>query len=36
LAGTNSQGKLSFYLDVRPKLNTWEGWRMRFNRFWGL
>jgi len=20
---------LSFHLDVRPKLNTWEGWRMR-------
>lgn len=29
-------GKLSFYLDVRPKLNTMEGWRMRFSRFWGL
>jgi cytochrome c heme-lyase len=29
-------GKLSFYLDVRPKLNTWEGWRMRFSRFVGL
>lgn len=28
--------KLSFYLDVRPKLNSWEGWRMRFNKFWGL
>lgn len=26
-------GKLSFYLDVRPKLNTWEGWRMRIGRF---
>ena len=22
-------GKLNFYLDVRPKLNSWEGWRMR-------
>ena len=20
---------LNFYLDVRPKLNTWEGWKMR-------
>ncbi|KAL8828010.1 MAG: hypothetical protein Q9170_006781 [Blastenia crenularia] len=20
---------LAFYLDVRPKLNSWEGWRMR-------
>ena len=29
-------GKLSFYLDVRPKLNSWEGWRMRFSRFTGL
>ena len=27
--------KLSFYLDVRPKLNTWEGWRMRLSRFLG-
>ena len=24
------EGKgLSFYLDVRPKLNSWEGWKMR-------
>lgn len=22
-------GKLSFYLDVRPKLNSWEGIKMR-------
>ncbi|KAJ5501457.1 Cytochrome c/c1 heme-lyase [Penicillium expansum] len=29
-------GKLSFFLDVRPKLNTYEGWRLRFNRFTGL
>ncbi|PGH16466.1 hypothetical protein AJ79_01797 [Helicocarpus griseus UAMH5409] len=29
-------GKLSFYLDVRPKLNTWEGWRMRASRLVGL
>lgn len=29
-------GKLSFYLDVRPKLNSWEGCRMRFGRFTGL
>lgn len=29
-------GKLSFYLDVRPKLNSYEGWRMRFNKFTGL
>ncbi|KAI0136746.1 cytochrome c/c1 heme lyase [Xylariales sp. AK1849] len=25
-----SNGKLSFYLDVRPKLNSWEGVKMRF------
>ncbi len=29
-------GGLSFYLDVRPKLNSWEGWRMRFGRLAGL
>ena len=27
---------LNFYLDVRPKLNTWEGWRMRLGRSVGL
>lgn len=27
---------LSFYLDVRPKLNSFEGVRMRVSRFWGL
>jgi len=26
---------LSFYLDVRPKLNSWEGWRMRIARLVG-
>jgi cytochrome c heme-lyase len=25
----NDAGKLSFYLDVRPKLNSWEGIKMR-------
>ena len=25
-------GKLNFYLDVRPKLNSWEGVRMRAER----
>jgi len=25
-------GMPSFYLDVRPKLNSWEGWRMRVGR----
>ncbi|KAA6410384.1 MAG: cytochrome c1 heme lyase [Lasallia pustulata] len=27
---------LNFYLDVRPKLNTWEGWRMRLGRLVGV
>lgn len=26
----------SFYLDVRPKLNTWEGVKMRAMRWTGL
>lgn len=34
--GGGRRGGLNFYLDVRPKLNSWEGWRMRFQRFWGL
>jgi cytochrome c heme-lyase len=29
-------GKLNFYLDVRPKLNTWEGIKMRALRATGL
>lgn len=36
LTGNAGPGKLSFYLDVRPKLNSYEGWRMRFYRFTGL
>ncbi|KAA8649129.1 hypothetical protein EYZ11_000661 [Aspergillus tanneri] len=36
LAANAGPGKLSFYLDVRPKLNSWEGCRMRFSRFAGL
>ncbi|KAJ5105430.1 hypothetical protein NUU61_002777 [Penicillium alfredii] len=36
LAANAGPGKLSFYLDVRPKLNSYEGWRMRFNHFTGL
>jgi cytochrome c heme-lyase len=36
LSGAATGGKLSFYLDVRPKLNTWEGWRMRISRVIGL
>lgn len=27
---------LSFYLDVRPKLNSWEGWKMRALRGVGM
>jgi cytochrome c heme-lyase len=29
-------GKLNFYLDVRPKLNSWEGWRMRGEKALGM
>lgn len=36
LSGNPGPGKLSFYLDVRPKLNSYEGWRMRFYQFTGL
>ncbi|KAL2833395.1 cytochrome c/c1 heme-lyase [Aspergillus cavernicola] len=36
LAANAKPGKLSFYLDVRPKLNTWEGCMMRAKRFTGL
>ncbi|KAL2000823.1 hypothetical protein VTN02DRAFT_2583 [Thermoascus thermophilus] len=36
LAANAGSGKLSFYLDVRPKLNSWEGWKMRINRFLGI
>lgn len=27
---------LNFYLDVRPKLNSWEGWAMRGSKIMGL
>ena len=33
---SDPQGQPSFYLDVRPKLNTWEGVRMRAVRGLGL
>ena len=29
-------GGVSFFLDVRPKLNSWEGWRMRVGRWIGI
>ncbi|CAO2658437.1 Nn.00g061600.m01.CDS01 [Neocucurbitaria sp. VM-36] len=41
-AGRAEEGKgkrgegLNFYLDVRPKLNSLEGWKMRVARFWGF
>jgi cytochrome c heme-lyase len=34
--GKTHDGKLSFYLDVRPKLNTWEGIKTRAFRAVGL
>lgn len=35
-AGRKEEGKpLSFYLDVRPKLNSWEGWKMRLGMVTG-
>ena len=34
--GGGRPGGLNFFLDVRPKLNSWEGWRMRVGRFFGL
>jgi cytochrome c heme-lyase len=33
--GQRLDGKLNFYLDVRPKLNSLEGWRMRGERMLG-
>ncbi|CAG8955627.1 hypothetical protein HYFRA_00009581 [Hymenoscyphus fraxineus] len=38
-AGKNEgrdNGKLNFFLDVRPKLNTFEGWKMRGLKFLGM
>jgi cytochrome c heme-lyase len=31
--GDGKDGGVSFYLDVRPKLNSWEGWKMRFSEW---
>lgn len=28
--------QVNFYLDVRPKLNSWEGWKMRASKTLGL
>ncbi|KAK4196240.1 cytochrome c/c1 heme-lyase [Triangularia verruculosa] len=33
---TSGGGKVNFYLDVRPKLNTWEGVKMRALKATGL
>ncbi|KAK0483218.1 cytochrome c/c1 heme-lyase [Armillaria novae-zelandiae] len=30
-----AQSNLSFYLDVRPALDNWEGVKMRASHFWG-
>lgn len=27
--GVGGEGNLNFYIDVRPKLNSWEGWKTR-------
>ena len=35
-SGRGGSDKLNFYLDVRPKLNSWEGVKMRFARATGL
>jgi cytochrome c heme-lyase len=35
-ASGQADNGLNFYLDVRPKLNSWEGWRMRGSRFLGF
>lgn len=34
--GASQDGRPSFYLDVRPKLNSWEGVKMRAMRGVGL
>jgi cytochrome c heme-lyase len=34
--GGGMDKNLNFFLDVRPKLNSVEGCRMRFERYWGL
>ena len=32
--GSSSSSNLSFYLDVRPALDNWEGVRLRAQHFW--
>jgi cytochrome c heme-lyase len=34
--GKDAQGKVNFYLDVRPKVNSWEGVKMRALRGLGF
>ncbi|KAH8885805.1 hypothetical protein GQ53DRAFT_750908 [Thozetella sp. PMI_491] len=34
--GEKGAGKVNFFLDVRPKLNSWEGFKMRAARTLGL
>ncbi|KAJ3375101.1 Cytochrome c1 heme lyase [Allomyces arbusculus] len=33
-SGSRQAGMVSFYLDVRPKLDSWEGIKLRTKRFW--
>jgi cytochrome c heme-lyase len=32
----SADGRLNFYLDTRPKLNSWEGCKMRVARIFGI
>ena len=33
--GRSTEGSnVSFFLDVRPSLDNWEGWKMRASRIW--
>ena len=33
--GSPAPTNLSFFLDVRPALDSWDGIRLRTERFWG-
>ncbi|KAL5115044.1 Cytochrome c1 heme lyase [Pleosporales sp. CAS-2024a] len=35
-AGAQQGDALNFFLDVRPKLNSWEGCKMRVAKYWGF